>query len=119
MSSSNTPIPFPLYNSLGVRQSEFFENKFMEDKAYVYMDNIQNNELLPQYITFIDEDEICTSKNCDLEKLKKNIRISSTNSTKKTDKDEDDEKYGGFYTQLYIASLSVVGLFIVYRLLKK
>jgi hypothetical protein len=107
--SSITPIPFPFYNSLGIKQSEFFENK------------VDNNDLLPQYISFIDEDEKCSSQNCDLEKLKKNISFSSSSTIKKAEKekDEDGEIYGGFYTQLYITSLTVVGLFIVYRLMKK
>jgi hypothetical protein len=119
--SSITPIPFPFYNSLGVSQSEFFENK-NGDTTIAYIDSTQN-DLLPQYITFIDEDEKCTSQNCDLDKLKKNIQISSASTVKNTEKDKDedkaDEKYGGFYTQLYITSLTVVGLYVVYRLMKR
>ena len=117
--SSITPIPFPFYNSLGVRQSEFFENKNSENLVVAYTDNIQD-ELLPQYVTFIDEDEKCSSQTCNLEKLKKNVHNSAASTIKKTENDNDEnEKYGGFYTQLYIASLSVVGLFVVYRLMKR
>jgi hypothetical protein len=106
--SSITPIPFPFYNSLGIAQRDFFENK------------VDDNDLLPQYVSFIDEDEKCSSQNCNLEKLKKNVHKSAASTIKKTENDDDEnEKYGGFYTQLYIASLSVVGLFVVYRLMKK